>query len=101
MRNQDTPPAASGPASGEERNDGGYNAGMAVFSYIIGGIIVWSLIGLGLDKLLGTQWFVLAGALIGLAGSFYLVHKHRLFRRTDSDGNEAPDGPAKRGDDGQ
>jgi F0F1-type ATP synthase assembly protein I len=45
--------------------DGGYNAGIAVFSYIIGGIIVWSLIGWGLDYLWGTRWIVLAGALLG------------------------------------
>ena len=58
--------------------DGGYNAGIAVFSYIIGGIIVWSLIGWGLDNLWGTRWIVLAGALLGAAGGFYLSHMHGL-----------------------
>ncbi|MGN6441587.1 MAG: hypothetical protein ACTHL6_06770, partial [Arthrobacter sp.] len=53
----------SAPAASDPSTDGGYNAGMAVFSYIIGGIIVWSLIGWGLDYLWGTRWIVLAGAL--------------------------------------
>lgn len=47
-----TPKPTPGPAAEPgENSDGGYNAGMAVFSYIIGGIIVWSLIGWGLDYL--------------------------------------------------
>jgi ATP synthase protein I len=61
-------------------SNGGYNAGMAVFSYIIGGILVWSLIGWGLDNLLDTRWLVLAGAFLGAAGGFYLSHMHNLTR---------------------
>lgn len=57
----------------------GYNGGMAVFSYIIGGTIVWSLIGWGLDTLLKTRWFVLIGALLGIVGGLYLAGKHGLF----------------------
>ncbi|MCU1568931.1 MAG: hypothetical protein JWQ56_3868, partial [Pseudarthrobacter sp.] len=38
---------SSAPGVSGDNSDGGYNAGMAVFSYIIGGIIVWSLIGWG------------------------------------------------------
>ena len=68
----------SAPGVSAENSDGGYNAGMAVFSYIIGGIIVWSLIGWGLDNLWGTRWIVLAGALLGAAGGFYLSHMHGL-----------------------
>ncbi|WP_136609710.1 AtpZ/AtpI family protein [Sinomonas albida] len=63
----------------QPEGDGGYNAGMAVFSYIIGGIIVWSLIGWGLDTLLKTRWIVLLGALLGIAGGLYLAGKHGLF----------------------
>ncbi len=59
-------------------SDGGYNGGIAVFSYIIGGILVWSLIGWGLDNLLGTRWLVLVGGLSGAAGGFYLSHMHNL-----------------------
>ncbi|TKV29774.1 hypothetical protein FDK12_02420 [Arthrobacter sp. NamB2] len=61
-------------------SNGGYNAGIAVFSYMIGGILVWSLIGWGLDNLLDTRWLVLAGAFLGAAGGFYLSHKHNLTR---------------------
>lgn len=63
------------------QTDGGYNAGIAVFSYVVGGILVWSLIGWGLDILFGSSWIVLAGALVGAAGGFYLAFAHRLFHR--------------------
>jgi ATP synthase protein I len=76
--------------------DGGYNAGIAVFSYIIGGIIVWSLIGWGLDILWGTRWIVLAGALLGAAGGFYLSHMHGLTSsRNSGSGTTAAGGPSK------
>lgn len=76
--------------------DGGYNAGIAVFSYIIGGIIVWSLIGWGLDYLWGTRWIVLLGALLGAAGGFYLSHMHGLTSNRTSPGEDsAASGPSK------
>ncbi|NVM94051.1 AtpZ/AtpI family protein [Arthrobacter wenxiniae] len=84
--------AASGNP-GRPDGNGGYNSGMIVFSYIIGGIVVWSLIGWVLDILLGTHWIVLAGAFTGLAGGFYLSFARRLgtsgFKRT----NERPSAP--------
>lgn len=85
--------------AGDAGNDGGYNAGIAVFSYIIGGIIVWSLIGWGLDNLWGTRWLVLLGALLGAAGGFYLSHMHGLTsQRSSSGGNNADSGPSGDGD---
>ncbi|MFJ6002649.1 hypothetical protein [Arthrobacter sp. NPDC092385] len=73
--------SATAPQPGDARfSNGGYNAGMAVFSYMIGGILVWSLIGWGLDNLLDTRWLVLAGAFLGAAGGFYLSHMHHLTR---------------------
>ncbi|GAP53778.1 AtpZ/AtpI family protein [Arthrobacter sp. 92] len=88
------PTAPHDEASGG--GDGGYNAGMAVFSYIIGGIIVWSLIGWGLDYLWGTRWIVLVGALLGAAGGFYLSHMHGLTsHRISTGGNSAASGPSK------
>ncbi|WP_307843362.1 hypothetical protein [Arthrobacter sp. MSA 4-2] len=87
-----------GPAAGRGQDDrgrygeGGYNAGIAVFSYIAGGILVWSLIGWGLDNLLGTRWIVLAGALLGAGGGFYLSHMHNLTRSQLSDSGSAPQG---------
>ncbi|WP_035767902.1 AtpZ/AtpI family protein [Arthrobacter castelli] len=68
-------------------NQGPYNAGLAVFSYIVGGIIVWTLIGWGLDNLLGTSWIVLAGAILGAAGGFYLAYAHGLTRHTATHGD--------------
>lgn len=68
----------------------GYNDGLAVFSYIIGGIIVWSLIGWGLDNLLGTRWLVLAGGLLGALGGFYLSFKHNLTRSDSSGSGPSP-----------
>ncbi|YCK83606.1 hypothetical protein M1D89_10420 [Arthrobacter sp. D3-18] len=86
--------------SAEAGNDGGYNAGIAVFSYIIGGIIVWSLIGWGLDNLWGTRWIVLLGALLGAAGGFYLSHMHGLTRQSSNPSGEsnADSGPSTDGD---
>ncbi|MGP0222882.1 hypothetical protein [Paenarthrobacter sp. NCHU4564] len=85
--------------SAEPGNDGGYNAGIAVFSYIIGGIIVWSLIGWGLDNLWGTRWIVLLGALLGAAGGFYLSHMHGLTKPSSSaGGSNADSGPSTDGD---
>ncbi len=71
-----------------DTSSGGYNAGLAVFSYVVGGILVWSLIGWGVDSLLGTGWIVLVGALVGVVGGFYLSAMHNLFRARDQD-----DGP--------
>ncbi|WP_258802574.1 AtpZ/AtpI family protein [Pseudarthrobacter sp. NS4] len=92
---------SNGSAAGEsgDRTDGGYNAGMAVFSYIIGGIIVWSLIGWGLDYLWGTRWIVLAGALLGAVGGFYLSHMHGLTSsRKNAGERHAASGPSTDGD---
>ncbi|GAA4030284.1 hypothetical protein GCM10023063_10710 [Arthrobacter methylotrophus] len=85
--------------STSDGSDGGYNAGIAVFSYIIGGIIVWSLIGWGLDNLWGTRWIVLLGALLGAAGGFYLSHMHGLTSQRFSSGeSKADNGPPQDGD---
>lgn len=87
-------------AASDTSTDGGYNAGMAVFSYIIGGIVVWSLIGWGLDYLWGTRWFVLAGALLGALGGFYLSHMHGLTSsRKNADERHAPSAPSQDGKD--
>ena len=87
---------AGAPGVSTDGSDGGYNAGIAVFSYIVGGIIVWSLIGWGLDNLWGTRWIVLAGALLGAAGGFYLSHMHGLTSHLKSTGEDgAAGGPSK------
>lgn len=78
-----------------DAGDGGYNAGMAVFSYIVGGIVVWSLIGWGLDSLWGTRWLVLAGAILGAAGGFYLVQMHGFFKHRAENPGPEPGKPHK------
>jgi ATP synthase protein I len=89
---------SSAPGVSRDGTSGGYNAGMAVFSYIVGGIIVWSLIGWGLDNLWGTRWIVLAGALLGAAGGFYLSHMHGLTSTPETSGeNNAASGPSDDG----
>ncbi|WP_411373640.1 hypothetical protein ACLH0K_11005 [Arthrobacter sp. MPF02] len=89
----------SAPGVSADNSNGGYNAGMAVFSYIIGGIIVWSLIGWGLDYLWGTRWIVLAGALLGAVGGFYLSHMHGLTSpRKNAGERPAASGPSTDGD---
>ncbi|WP_432394084.1 hypothetical protein ACRQ5B_11870 [Pseudarthrobacter sp. L19] len=93
---QNTRPAMGAPGVSRDGDDGGYNAGIAVFSYIVGGIIVWSLIGWGLDNLWGTRWIVLAGALLGAAGGFYLSHMHGLTsHRSTAGGDDAAGAPSK------
>jgi F0F1-type ATP synthase assembly protein I len=88
-----------GQSSAEARNNPGYNAGMAVFSYMIGGIIVWSLIGWGLDNLWGTRWIVLLGALLGAAGGFYLSHMHgHTTHRSSAGESETDSDPSQDGD---
>jgi ATP synthase protein I len=82
--------SAGAPGVSENGEDGGYNAGIAVFSYIVGGIIVWSLIGWGLDNLWGTRWIVLAGALLGAVGGFYLSHMHGLTSYRTPAGDDSP-----------
>ncbi|CAM3272579.1 Putative F0F1-ATPase subunit (ATPase_gene1) [Arthrobacter ulcerisalmonis] len=89
---------SSAPGVSDNGRDGGYNAGIAVFSYIIGGIIVWSLIGWGLDNLWGTRWIVLAGALLGAVGGFYLSHMHGLTSSRKTTGERhAASGPSEDG----
>lgn len=61
-------------------NEGSYNAGLSAFSYIAGGIIVWSLIGWGVSILLNSPWITLIGVAVGLAGGFYLANHHGYFR---------------------
>jgi ATP synthase protein I len=74
----------SDPAA--DRNPGqsgesGYTGGNTVITYLLGGIIAWGLIGWGLDLLLSTRWFWIAGAILGAGGGYYLARQHKLTRR--------------------
>lgn len=82
-------------STSSSRNDGKISAAaggnptsspaVAIFGYIAGGILVWSLIGWGLDNLLKTQWMVLGGALLGLIGGTYLSFAPRFRQRHSKD----------------
>lgn len=52
-------------------------------TYVIGGILVWGLIGLALDYLLDTRGIVIAGALLGAVGGFFLARFHQRHRRPE------------------
>lgn len=50
------------------------------FNYIVGGIIVWGLIGWLLDFLLHLSWIWIVGALLGAVAGYYLAFLHRKER---------------------
>lgn len=91
--------AAGGSDNAEERSVS--SAGMAVFGYISGGILVWTLIGWGLDNLFKTQWMVLGGALLGLLGGMYLSFAPRFRHRRSEDDVLATKGSAGKAADQQ
>ncbi|MDO4898668.1 MAG: hypothetical protein Q3965_05095 [Rothia sp. (in: high G+C Gram-positive bacteria)] len=55
---------------------GGTAGAFMTLLYVIIGVVVWGLIGYGLDHLLKTSWIVWAGALVGAFGGIYLVFLH-------------------------
>jgi F0F1-type ATP synthase assembly protein I len=57
-----------------EQSDG-VNQGLTVLSYLIGGVLVWSLFGWLADRLLDTEFLLPVGILVGAAGAVYLVIK--------------------------
>lgn len=61
------------------------NSGKLDYTYIIGGIVLWGLIGWGLDFLLHTGWIVFAALPIGaLAGYFLAKHHQRMAAEDDA-----------------
>lgn len=45
----------------------------SIFSYLLSGLLLWGAMGWGLDKWLNTSYFLLAGLIIGVMVSTYLV----------------------------
>lgn len=78
------------PDRGDLRNagdlvqQGGLSGSIMILLYIVIGIGFWSLVGYGLDRLLGTHWIVWLGAGIGAFAGFYLVYLHMRPRDDDS-----------------
>ncbi|MFW0111872.1 hypothetical protein ACN082_09585 [Rothia sp. CCM 9417] len=63
-------------SAGELVAGGGTAGAVMTLLYVMIGIGIWSLVGYGLDHLLGTSWIVWAGAAIGAFGGIYLVFIH-------------------------
>jgi F0F1-type ATP synthase assembly protein I len=49
------------------------NALWSIVGYLLSGLLIWGGIGWGLDKWLGTAYFLLVGLLLGAGASLYLV----------------------------
>ncbi|MDO4252596.1 MAG: AtpZ/AtpI family protein [Rothia sp. (in: high G+C Gram-positive bacteria)] len=62
--------------AGELVSGGGLAGALMTLLYVILGIVIWSLVGYGLDRLLGTSWIVWLGLVVGACGGFYLVYYH-------------------------
>ncbi|HEY0472612.1 MAG TPA: hypothetical protein VGD34_13130 [Kribbella sp.] len=48
--------------------------GWRVFSYLIGGVVVYGGIGFGLDRWLGTQFLLPVGIVLGAGLTILLLH---------------------------
>ena len=53
------------------RND--ENAFWTIFGYLLSGLLIWGGIGYGLDRWLGSGFFLLGGLLLGMGSSLYLI----------------------------
>ncbi|WP_238654070.1 AtpZ/AtpI family protein [Rothia uropygialis] len=69
--------------AGDLVNQGGLSGSIMVLLYVVIGTAFWSLVGFGLDRLLGTRWIVWLGAGIGAFAGFYLVYLHMRPRDGD------------------
>ena len=49
------------------------NAFWTIFGYMLSGLLIWGGIGWGLDKWLGTGYFLLGGLLLGMGSALYLI----------------------------
>ena len=45
----------------------------SIFGYLVSGLVIWGAIGWGLDKWLGTAFFLPGGLILGCGASLYLV----------------------------
>jgi ATP synthase protein I len=49
------------------------NAFWTILGYMISGLLIWGGIGWGLDRWLGTGYFLLGGLLLGMGSALYLI----------------------------
>ncbi|WP_207344107.1 hypothetical protein [Arthrobacter sp. E3] len=59
------------------------NAGKLDYTYIIGGILLWGLIGWGLDNLLHSGWILFASLPVGAVSGYFLARHHQRHSRPD------------------
>ncbi len=45
----------------------------SIVGYLLSGLIIWGGIGFGVDRWLGTNYFLLVGMLLGAGAAIYLV----------------------------
>ena len=62
--------------------------GLRVLSYLIAGLAVYGFLGWLGDDLLGTEWMLPTGMVLGMAGSVYLII--RRYGRAEQDKTEPP-----------
>ena len=73
---EDTPApggARPRPQAADDRQPSGADVGWGITGTMLSGLIVWGGAGLALDRWLGTSFFVLIGAILGLGVAIYLV----------------------------
>jgi ATP synthase protein I len=49
------------------------NAFWTILGYMISGLLIWGGIGWGLDKWLGSEYFLMGGLLLGMGSALYLI----------------------------
>lgn len=76
---------------GELVEAGGNRGALGILAYLVIGTAFWSLVGLLLDYLVGTQWLVLLGAGLGLAAGVTLAYLHLQAGLGANDGSAAGD----------
>ncbi len=46
---------------------------LTILGYMISGLMIWGGIGWGLDRWLGTEYFLMGGLLLGMGSALYLI----------------------------
>lgn len=49
------------------------NAFWTILGYMISGLLIWGGIGWGLDRWLGSEYFLMGGLLLGMGSALYLI----------------------------
>lgn len=80
---EEQPPKASGPGKAPVRDP------WQAFSHLVAGVLFYGLVGLGLDRWLGTRFLVVVGILVGAVLGLYLTWK-QLPREPDDEPPKQP-----------